>query len=68
MSDGRKWHSRRRIITPTFHFKILEEFVEVFDQQSDILVQRLAKEAEAQRTFDVFPYVCLAALDVIAGE
>ncbi|XP_062555241.1 cytochrome P450 4d2-like isoform X2 [Armigeres subalbatus] len=64
-SDGRKWHSRRKIITPTFHFKILEQFVEIFDQQSSILVDQLKTKAISGEDFDVFPMVTLCALDVI---
>ncbi|XP_073838193.1 cytochrome P450 4d8-like [Musca autumnalis] len=65
-SDGHKWHSRRRIITPTFHFKILEEFVEVFDQQSKVLVECLSTKADGRSAFDVYPFVCASALDIIA--
>ncbi|XP_050335202.1 cytochrome P450 4d8-like [Bactrocera neohumeralis] len=66
LSDGRKWFVRRKIITPAFHFKILEQFVEVFDQQSTILLSCLAKKADGRNAFDVYPFVCLAALDIIA--
>ncbi|XP_049313400.1 cytochrome P450 4d8 [Bactrocera dorsalis] len=66
LSDGRKWFVRRKIITPAFHFKILEQFVEVFDQQSTILLSCLAKKADGRNIFDVYPFVCLAALDIIA--
>ncbi|XP_017054591.1 cytochrome P450 4d1 isoform X2 [Drosophila ficusphila] len=41
VSSGRKWHRRRKIITPAFHFKILEAYVEVFDRQSLRLVEEL---------------------------
>uniref|UniRef100_A0A1I8N027 Uncharacterized protein n=1 Tax=Musca domestica TaxID=7370 RepID=A0A1I8N027_MUSDO len=65
-SDGQKWQSRRKIITPTFHFKILEEFLQIFKQQSEILVECLAAKADGKTTFDVYPFVCGATLDIIA--
>ncbi|XP_059469204.1 cytochrome P450 4c3 [Neocloeon triangulifer] len=63
-SKGQKWHSRRKILTPTFHFRILEDFMEVFTEQSDILVQKLEKEVN-NSGFNIFPYATLFALDVI---
>jgi cytochrome P450 family 4 len=64
-STGQKWFTRRKVITPTFHFKILEQFVDIFDEHSKIFVDNLAK-FEGQ--VDIFPLVALAALDVICGE
>uniref|UniRef100_A0AAG5CW78 Cytochrome P450 n=1 Tax=Anopheles atroparvus TaxID=41427 RepID=A0AAG5CW78_ANOAO len=64
-STGRKWHSHRKVITPTFHFKILEQFVEIFDQQSSTFVKVLKPYAESGKSFDIFPQVTLCALDVI---
>ena len=40
-SDGSKWKTRRRLITPTFHFKILNTFIQVFEEQAAILVTHL---------------------------
>ena len=65
MSYGPKWLSRRRIITPTFHFNILEEFVTVFDRQAQILSKKLEKHAKNEEIVDVHDYVALATLDVI---
>lgn len=66
LSSGRKWFNRRKAITPTFHFKILEQFIEIFNRQSDIFVQKLMQKADGQ-PFDVVPDVTLMTLDVL-GE
>ncbi|XP_065366481.1 cytochrome P450 4d2-like [Calliphora vicina] len=66
LSWGKKWHSRRKIITPTFHFKILEEFVEIFDQQGSVMMKKLYEKADGKTAVDIFPVVCLCALDIIA--
>jgi len=65
-SSGQKYFSRRKAITPAFHFKILEQFVDVFDKHSKIFVKNLAK-FKGQR-FDVFPQVTSCALDIICGK
>ncbi|XP_075163500.1 cytochrome P450 4d8-like [Haematobia irritans] len=66
VSDGKKWHSRRRIITPAFHFKILENFLDIFNRQSTILVDCLAANADGTTQFDVYQPMSLYTLDVIA--
>ena len=66
-STGKKWMNRRKILTPAFHFKILEDFVDIFDKQSSILVGKLRK-FEGQGEFDIFPLTALCALDVICGR
>ncbi|XP_050086154.1 cytochrome P450 4d1 [Anopheles aquasalis] len=66
ISDGRKWQARRKVITPSFHFKILDQFVEIFDHQGSTLVDILHLFAKSGETFDVFPLVTLYALDVIS--
>jgi Cytochrome P450 len=65
--SGAKWHSRRKILTPTFHFKILEDFMEVFKEQSEVLVQKMGRELH-NSGFNIFPYVTLCALDIICGK
>lgn len=66
-STGQKWLSRRKVITHAFHFKILEDFVESFDKQSTILVEKL-KKFEGRGEFNIFPLTALCALDVICGN
>ena len=65
ISTGKKWHQRRKIITPAFHFKILEEFVKVMNKHGDIFVRKLKKFDD--EIIDVFPMVSLYTLDVICG-
>lgn len=69
LSRGDRWHAMRKIITPTFHFSILEQYIEVFDRQSNVLVDRLqplAADSNRPRAFNIYPYMCLAALDIIS--
>jgi cytochrome P450 len=66
LSTGKKWQQRRKILTPTFHFQILEKFVEIMDEQSKILVGKLEKTNGKE--VDIFQYLSLFALDVICGE
>lgn len=61
-----KWHSRRKVTTPGFHFRCLQEYVKVFDKNSEILVMKIKSFDGA--TFDVFPLVQLCALDNVCGE
>jgi cytochrome P450 family 4 len=65
-STGKKWFSRRKVITPAFHFKILDQFVEVFDKHSNIFIQNLKKSNG--KPVDVFELISLCALDNICGE
>ncbi|KAK5648495.1 hypothetical protein RI129_003387 [Pyrocoelia pectoralis] len=55
-SNGTKWHNRRKILTPTFHFHILEQFMETFVEESKKIVNKLELECEKSWT-DVVPIV-----------
>ncbi|XP_075156364.1 putative cytochrome P450 4d14 [Haematobia irritans] len=65
LSFSSKWYARRKLLTPTYHFKILDQFVEVFDQQSRVLIKRLSKQADGKTALNMFPIICLTALDII---
>uniref|UniRef100_A0A1I8PE23 Cytochrome P450 n=1 Tax=Stomoxys calcitrans TaxID=35570 RepID=A0A1I8PE23_STOCA len=66
ISSGDKWHARRKIITRTFHFTILEQFLEIFERQSSILVENLSEKADGKTPFNIAPYISAATLDIIA--
>ena len=63
-STGSKWHSRRKMLTPAFHFRILEDFLDIMNNQCNILCKKLAERA-GEPEFDIFPYITHSALDII---
>ncbi|XP_018420787.1 PREDICTED: cytochrome P450 4V2-like, partial [Nanorana parkeri] len=63
-STGEKWRTRRKMITPTFHFAILAEFLEVMNEQSKILVDKLHTRV-GSGSFNCFMDITLCALDII---
>lgn len=43
ISDGSKWKSRRKMLTPSFHFRILNDFQPIISEHSQVLVETLKK-------------------------
>ncbi|XP_028401933.1 cytochrome P450 4V2-like [Dendronephthya gigantea] len=63
-STGNKWKSRRRLLTPAFHYHILEDYIPVYLTQSSTLIS-LLKEKAGKGEFDIAPYLRMFTLDVI---
>ncbi|KAF2885098.1 hypothetical protein ILUMI_21101 [Ignelater luminosus] len=59
-----KWKRHRKIIMPTFNQKVLNGFIEIFAEQSEILAKQLENEV-GKGTFDVIHYVRRCTLDII---
>ncbi|XP_065646827.1 cytochrome P450 4V2 [Hydra vulgaris] len=64
-STGSKWKTRRRLLTPSFHFSILNNFIKIFEEQASILVDKLAVAADNKEVVDVQVPIGLATLDII---
>lgn len=64
---GKKWHDRRKVITPAFHFNILEKFVEIFDRLGTTVVDKL-KKYDVADDVEFYSIAVLYALDVMCGE
>jgi cytochrome P450 len=67
LAAGSTWHRHRKIIVSGFHVKILCKFVQTFNANSKILLERLDRHVGSPG-FDIYPYMNLLSLDVICGE
>jgi cytochrome P450 family 4 len=55
------------MLTPSFHFKILEQFNEVFNRNADVMISRLSSHVDGPQ-FDITSYIVMCTLDVVCGE
>jgi hypothetical protein len=69
---GDLWRSRRKLLTPAFHFSILNSFVDVFNEQSRILcgiIDDICQSfPDGKGLIDVFPLITRCSLDIICGN
>ncbi|TMW50287.1 hypothetical protein DOY81_004639, partial [Sarcophaga bullata] len=64
-SFGSKWHKHRKMITPSFHFKILQEFHEVMNVNCNKFVEKLKQVSKGDNIFDFQDQAHYLTLDVI---
>lgn len=64
-STGSKWRQRRKMLTPAFHFKVLNDFLSVHDYQAKVFLEQIKPYADSGKEVDLFPYIKRLALDVI---
>lgn len=69
MRIGDRWRSRRRLLTPAFHFQILESFFDVFNERSKSLIADLmeAHNLSPSAPINVYTILTQCALDIICG-
>lgn len=64
--SGSKWQHRRKILTPAFHFSILQDFVNIFNRETKELVEELKKSVG--QPIDVFKPITEFTLKSIGGR
>lgn len=64
---GEKWHTRRKILTPAFHFNILQQFVKIFIRKTKDLLNTLEERCD-EPFVDVMPLITDFALHSICGK
>lgn len=65
LAGGAKWHSRRKMLSPAFSVRVLEQFVALFNKHCAILEDKMLALAGGP-PFDITPFMSLFALDVIS--
>ncbi|GMR47782.1 hypothetical protein PMAYCL1PPCAC_17977, partial [Pristionchus mayeri] len=63
ISTEDKWRSRRKMLTPTFHFSMLDGYVAIMNRHAKICVDVL--EERAGKELDMYAVVKMCALDII---
>ncbi|EGI65082.1 Cytochrome P450 4C1 [Acromyrmex echinatior] len=66
-STDEQWFHDRKLIGPTFHFNILDQFAGIMFEKAEILTKCLQKEIEKEpgKAVNIFPFIINAALDII---
>ncbi|ALC40922.1 Cyp4e2 [Drosophila busckii] len=64
-STGSKWHKHRKMITPSFHFNILQDFHEVMNANSSKFIQQLKSLAAGDNIIDFQDLAQYLTLDII---
>lgn len=67
MATHQKWRSRRKLLTPAFHFRILDDAMKVFNFHGQILAEVLLEDSlkAPDNILNIFNYVTRCTLDII---
>lgn len=66
ISNGQKWHVRRKMLTPAFHFNILQKFALIFNEESAKVVNQIGQQVDTGETvLDISKLCCRLTLNVI---
>lgn len=65
--SGEIWHKRRKLLTPAFHFSILNEYISVMVKNFKIFTDVLEKEVDS-KGFDISSYITIYSMNTIGGK
>ncbi len=68
---GANWKARRRLLTPAFHAKIMESYLDVFNEKSlchaSQLENRIMINSSEELELDIYSAMMSLALDIVCG-
>ncbi|XP_033222769.1 cytochrome P450 4C1-like [Belonocnema kinseyi] len=66
-STGEKWFHHRKMITPAFHFGVVDTFFEIMSEKAEILNQVMEEEIKKNpgKPIDFFDFANRCALDIL---
>lgn len=67
LADGERWKAKRRLITPAFHFKVLQNYTQVNVEQTEVFLQTLCVTHRGfVRNFSTHRRQCALRVSLIA--
>ncbi|XP_022341984.2 cytochrome P450 4F6-like [Crassostrea virginica] len=65
IANGNRWMRNRRLLTPAFHFDILQSYIDLKNKAASILVDKIDRYVDSGESFELFSLIGLASLDII---
>lgn len=63
-SHGETWRVHRKVLTPAFHFQVLENFLPIINEQAEMLIDQLG-QLDHTESVNLFPILSKCALGII---
>uniref|UniRef100_A0A182PU94 Uncharacterized protein n=1 Tax=Anopheles epiroticus TaxID=199890 RepID=A0A182PU94_9DIPT len=63
ISTGHKWRQHRKLIAPTFHLNVLKGFIDLFNENSRLVVKKMQKENG--KVFDCHDYMSECTVEIL---
>lgn len=63
ISTGHKWRQHRKLIAPTFHLNVLKSFIDLFNENSRLVVEKMHKEGG--KAFDCHDYMSECTVEIL---
>ncbi|XP_041767727.1 cytochrome P450 4g15 [Anopheles merus] len=63
ISTGHKWRQHRKLIAPTFHLNVLKSFIDLFNENSRLVVKKMQKENG--KVFDCHDYMSECTVEIL---